>query len=367
MLVDSTTYRTPLTGVFRIHLDDLLAGKDGFVRQLLLQVVVRPANIDISVFRPYALGRSADARKVFKHEQRSCGIGIGECLGNAVIHITHPSVLSLADHLEAMTGRWCSSLLEFAPKYKELCMSCFNTASLDESRLLSVICHDRLADAAVNANDFDGLVRNVDSLGYRDMQEATSLVVNDKFRCPETCLRIRKVILPEELESESDAKGIYGKHTLRIGPVPPSHEVTLRSAETDTRPFMAVTTDCSVLGDDGLENGLRHLGFQLILRTQALIQGFIQRIDLLIACVKDIIRNKVAGITIGRSRLCEHIPIGIARHQTYFKRCRDFLFHTIKVTKVFSVKQKKAGRNSSQKLKISGFPCDKHYEFNPSA
>ena len=100
-LVSSPAYRTHLGCVCRIHLDDHLASQSSFIHDLLFKIIVRPGYRDITVFAFDPLSLRAYAGKILKNEHSAFGIMLSECLADAVIDVTHPTVLSLTDGLES--------------------------------------------------------------------------------------------------------------------------------------------------------------------------------------------------------------------------------------------------------------------------
>ena len=109
-------FGTGLGGVGRIDSDHGLMVLQGFIGQLLLQITVSPGDQDITVSDTDPLGGRADAGQVLQNEEGALGVVLSECLADAVIHITHETVFSLADGFEPPSGGWGLHLLELTAK-----------------------------------------------------------------------------------------------------------------------------------------------------------------------------------------------------------------------------------------------------------
>ena len=186
MPVYSTTYWTPLTGVLRTHPDDLLAGKGGLVRQLLLQVVVGPRYRDVAGLSPHALRRASDARKVLQHEQSPLRVRPDECLGHAMVHIAHPAVLPVADGLEPASCRRGLPLLKFLSCTRKLRSLGLDAPAAPCRGLRPVVGDGKLSDAAVDADHIDNVssVGDIDLVSDGDVQENLPVISEDKVAVP---------------------------------------------------------------------------------------------------------------------------------------------------------------------------------------
>mgnify|MGYP003293499472 FL=1 len=334
MLVYSTTYRTPLAGVLGIHLDDLLAGKGGLVRQLLLQVVVGPRYRDIAVLRPNAFSRSADAREVLQHEQSPLRVRPDECLGHAVVHIAHPAVLSVADGLEPASCRRGASLLKFLPCSCKLRTSGLDAPAAPSHGLRPVIGDSKLADAAVDADDLHdvspvgdiGLIRN------GDMQEALPVISEDKVRRSVSAGRTVEVLLhsgPDVRNLQSAVKGVDGDSLLADGPVAVPDEIVAGHPELHESALVAVGPDCPVLRNHRLQRRLRHLRLQAEMFAELMIKSPVEIVEVLLSGIEDVLGHAVAGITVCLSRAEERLPLLRADNNLHLGSDCDRLLHDL--------------------------------------
>ena len=76
----------------------------------------RPGYRDITVFALYPLSLRAYAGKILKNEHSAFGIRLSECLADAVIDVTHPTVLSLTECPHAASGARGLPMLELLAK-----------------------------------------------------------------------------------------------------------------------------------------------------------------------------------------------------------------------------------------------------------
>lgn len=111
MLVDMATHRTALAGVGRRDAENLLAVKTRLVGELRPEVMIGPADADVTVPDLHAFGLRPHALQVLQDEERPLGVRLHECLRDAVIDITHPAVLSGANALEPTPGGRRAALL----------------------------------------------------------------------------------------------------------------------------------------------------------------------------------------------------------------------------------------------------------------
>ena len=93
-------FRAGLACIRRIYLSHKLTVLKCLVKQFLLQVIIRPGYRNIPVFDGHSFCCRPDAFQVFNNEQSAFGVGLDECLRDAVVYVLHPTVFSLADGLD---------------------------------------------------------------------------------------------------------------------------------------------------------------------------------------------------------------------------------------------------------------------------
>ena len=309
MLVDTTTYRAPLTGVLGIHLDDLLAGKGSLVRQLLLKVIVRPAYADIPVLDTYAFSGAADALEVLKHEQGSARIRLYECLRHAMVHISHPTVLSIAYGFESAPCGRSLSLLEFLPESGEVCSPVLDRIAGIHRRLLAVIRHREFPDASVDPDNGGWRIDFLHLKGDRNMQEGLPVPVGHDGGCAVLAIRSIKVLLHtlgRKRYFDTSLDGIDRYTSVVEGPVTAMDKVIPIGLELNQSLAMPVALDGSVFCDDGLYDRLRHLRLETILLAKGMVQCAIDLVEVHAATVKEILGYLVARHSVetaGRNNL----------------------------------------------------------------
>ena len=309
MLVDTTTYRAPLTGVLGIHLDDLLAGKGSLVRQLLLKVIVRPAYADIPVLDTYAFSGAADALEVLKHEQGSSRIRLYECLRHAMVHISHPTVLSIAYGFESAPCGRSLSLLEFLPESGEVCSPVLDRIAGIHRRLLAVIRHREFPDASVDPDNGGWRIDFLHLKGDRNMQEGLPVPVGHDGGCAVLAIRSIKVLLHtlgRKRYFDTSLDGIDRYTSVGEGPVAAMDKVIPIGLELNQSLAMPVALDGSVFRDDGLYDRLRHLRLETILLAKRMVQCTIDLVEVHAATVKEILGDLVARHSVetaGRNNL----------------------------------------------------------------
>lgn len=309
MLVDTTTYRAPLTGVLGIHLDDLLAGKGSLVRQLLLKVLVRPAYADIPVLDTYAFSGAADPLEVLKHEQGSSRIRLHECLRHAMVHISHPTVLSIAYGFESAPCGRSLSLLEFLPESGEVCSPVLERIAGIHRRLLAVIRHREFPDASVNPDNGGWRIDFLHLKGDRNMQEGLPVPVGHDGGCAVLAIRSIKVLLHTlggKRYFDTSPDGIDRYTSVGEGPVATMDKVIPVGIELNQSLAMPVALDGSVFCDDGLYDRLRHLRLETILLAKRMVQCTIDLVKVHAVTVKEILGDLVARHSVetaGRNNL----------------------------------------------------------------
>lgn len=337
MLVDTTTYRAPLTGVLGIHLDDLLAGKGSLVRQLLLKVIVRPAYADIPVLDTYAFSGAADALEVLKHEQGSARIRLYECLRHAMVHISHPTVLSIAYGFESAPCGRSLSLLEFLPESGEVCSPVLERIAGIHRRLLAVIRHREFPDASVDPDNGGWRIDFLHLKGDRNMQEGLPVPVGHDGGCAVLAIRSIKVLLHtlgRKRYFDTSLDGIDRYTSVGEGPVAAMDKVIPIGLELNQSLAMPVALDGSVFRDDGLYDRLRHLRLETILLAKRMVQCTIDLVEVHAATIKEILGDLVARHSVetaGRNNL---LSLLLAKIDLNLGRDRNHLLHV-------SIKQKK--------------------------
>lgn len=127
--------RTGLRGIGGIDTDYLLLMHGRFIHQFLLEIIEGPGYGYIAVFLFYSLCSPADAGQILKNKQRVCLVLLDECLTDAVIYITHPTVFSPADGLQPSSRGRGPDLLQFFPKGGIVRPLCLDSSSRKEGCL----------------------------------------------------------------------------------------------------------------------------------------------------------------------------------------------------------------------------------------
>lgn len=336
MLVDTTTYRAPLTGVLGIHLDDLLAGKGSLVRQLLLKVIVRPAYADIPVLDTYAFCGAADALEVLKHEQGSFRIRLYECLRHAMVHISHPTVLSIAYGFESAPCGRSLSLLEFLPESGEMCPAVLDRIAGIHRRLLAVIRHREFPDASVDPDNRRWRIDFLHLKGDRNMQEGLPVPVgNDGGRAVPAVSRAKILLYTLGLIRHLDPAldGIQGDKPVGERPVTAMDKVIPVGLEFNKTPVMLVVPDAPVLRDNGLYDRLGHLCLEAILLAKRMVQCTIDLVEVHAATVKEILGDLVARHSVETAGRKNLLSLLLAKIDLNLGRDRNNLLHVQKQKK----------------------------------
>ena len=337
MLVDTTTYRAPLTGVLGIHLDDLLAGKGSLVRQLLLKVIVRPAYADIPVLDTYAFSGAADALEVLKHEQGSSRIRLYECLRHAMVHISHPTVLSIAYGFESAPCGRSLSLLEFLPESGEVCSPVLDRIAGIHRRLLAVIRHREFPDASVDPDNGGWRIDFLHLKGDRNMQEGLPVPMGHDGGCAVPAIRSIKVLLHtlgRKRYFDTSLDGIDRYTSVGEGPVAAMDKVIPIGLELNQSLAMPVALDGSVFRDDGLYDRLRHLRLETILLAKRMVQCTIDLVEVHAATIKEILGDLVARHSVETAGRKNLLSLLLAKIDLNLGRDRNLFLHV-------SIKQKK--------------------------
>ena len=336
MLVDTTTYRAPLTGVLGIHLDDLLAGKGSLVRQLLLKVIVRPAYADIPVLDTYAFSGAADALEVLKHEQGSSRIRLYECLRHAMVHISHPTVLSIAYGFESAPCGRSLSLLEFLPESGEVCSPVLERIAGIHRRLLAVIRHREFPDASVDPDNGGWRIDFLHLKGDRNMQEGLPVPVGHDGGCAVLAIRSIKVLLHtlgRKRYFDTSLDGIDRYTSVGEGPVAAMNKVIPVGLEFNKTPVMPVVPDAPVLRDNGLYDRLGHLCLEAILLAKGMVQCAIDFVKVHAVIVKDISGHFVTGHSVETAGRKNLLPLLLAKIDLNLGRDSNHLLHVQKQKK----------------------------------
>lgn len=90
-------FRAGLTRITRVNHDDGMPGFLGLVFDHLAELVKRPTDLHIPVLYADFFGCVTNALKGFQREERGLGLSADECLRDLMIHVSHPTVFSLAD------------------------------------------------------------------------------------------------------------------------------------------------------------------------------------------------------------------------------------------------------------------------------
>lgn len=305
MLVDMTTHRTALAGVGRGDAEDLLTVKARLVGELRPEVVIGPADADVTVPDLHAFGLRPHALQVLQNEERPLGVRLRECLRDAVIDITHPAVLSGADALEPAPGGRRAAPLQLLTEPGVPRPLRLHGGAADERRTTAVIGRHELTDAAVDTDHADDIrtLRHVNGEGDGHMQEDTAPAVHDELRSPVPAVPQTGT---DRLQPQAATERIDGEAPPHEGPVMAVYEINLRNGKTHLRPLMSVGPNGAVLRHYGLEDRLGHLGLQSKTHTDVAVEAAVQPDDGLRAGAEDEGRDGVTGVAV-RTRHFEQL------------------------------------------------------------
>ena len=177
--VHMAAYGAYLAGVGRVNQKHGASEPRGLVGELLLEVVISPAYLCVTVLHPYAFCGAPDARKVFQHKERTLGVIADECLRDTMVHIVHPTVFSLPDGTDPVSCGRCLTDLELAAQLLVMGAFLLDLCAGMEGGLPAVVCGHKEAYAAVDADhpDVTGRFRNVRDLnGHRYVQEELAML-----------------------------------------------------------------------------------------------------------------------------------------------------------------------------------------------
>ena len=180
-----TAYGTPLGGIGRIDGDNGLPVLQGFVDQFLLKVRIGPGDGNVAILHPYPLGGCADVRQVFQDEERAFGVLFSKCLADAVIHITHPTVLSLTDGFEPPPGRGRPYPLQLAAERLEMRPLLLDGRAGEKGTASFIIIGDgKEPDPPVDADDVCDLGGgdHLDVSGHGDMEKEPAVFIDELRR-----------------------------------------------------------------------------------------------------------------------------------------------------------------------------------------
>lgn len=356
MLIDSTTYGTALAGIGRRYAEYRLSGKCRLVSELRAEVVVGPADADIPILDADALRLRPDTSKVFEHEQSPYRIRVHECLGDAVVHIAHPAVLSRANLPEPAPCGRSAALLELLPDLGEFCVLGFDCGAGDERAALSVIRCNDLPEPPVYPDNMRDVpaVRRFVMHGDGDMQEDTATYVNDELcRSILPCMRSERA--GACAKPDASVKRIDGKDVSDNGPVPVVDQVILRDTETYPDALMPVGSDRTVLRDDRLQDGLGHLGLEPVISAEYAIEFSMERDDILVPGVEDNPGNEVACGTVRLRRPEKSRDVFGTRIESHFFRYGCLDNHTTNIQKLLIINKLKRNRLFPPMIEVTGF------------
>ena len=335
MRVDFATYRTTLASVRGINLDNPLTSQCSLVGEFLLQVIIGPTYRYVTVFSPDSFRGAADALQIFKHKQCPDRTRGHECLRDAVIHITHPTVFSVTYPFEAASRGRRSALLEAFPHCCVLCTFMLDTSAAVHHRLCPVICDCNLPYATVDSYDNGHVVRfrNLDSTCNGNVQETATGLIKDEPCCSKFVCRagndlIKRIPFGEIADPDTSVKCIDGESLWHYGPVAVPDQVALRHSEANKSQFMSVGLYRPVFGRHSPDNRLGHLRLQVKLRTKHSIQRIMQLAKSKLPVAIHIFRDIVACSGILFSHGNKRFAFRFIQNQALFERCRNRFNHT---------------------------------------
>ena len=319
--------RAGLGGVGRIDCDNGLTILKGLVDQLLLQVIIGPGDRDIPVPDTDTFGGRADAGQILQDEEGTLGVVLSECLADAVIHITHETVFSLADGFEPPSGGWGLHLLQLPAKGLVVGALLLDGRTGEEGApAFAVISSYQEADPPVDTDDVRDIGGGdlVELLRHRDVEKEPAVLIY-QLRGAETPVDIDA--LCEEGDLDPSLQGTYGEQgpvpVQRIVPVP--DEIHLRLVEADPDPVVLTGQDSLVSGDDGAQDRLGHLGTQAETPADGAIELPVQGTEAQVMEEEDMARHEITGSRIGVHGIDQKLSVLLIRKDLQFGgKC---LFH----------------------------------------
>ena len=346
--------RAGLGCICRIDKDNGLMVFQSLVDKLLRQVIEGPGYGYVPVFHPYPFGDGADAGKILKNEECALGIVTDECLADAVIHITHPTVFSLSDGFQSPSGGRGLHLLELTAKIFVAGALLFHGSAGEERGLSPAVAgRGKEADPAVDADDVRdvGWRQHLDFLRHRDVEKEPA-VLTDELRRAEAAVHIHAFGV--ERDFDPSLQGVDRKQgpSFVQGIVPVPDKIELGEIEARPDPFMLRGEDAFVPADDRPDDGLRHLRAQAELLPDHPVQVTVQGGDAQITEQEDVARDEITCSGIGVHGIDQKLFVCRIRKDLQF--CGECLFHALiipqKVVKR-NIRSQQMSKNSSDQRK----------------
>ena len=284
-------FGTGLGGVGWIDSDHGLMVLQGFIGQLLLQIMVSPGDQDITVSDTDPLGGRADAGQVLQNEEGALGMVTDECLADAMVDIAYETVLSLTDSSQSPSGGWGLHLLQLLSQGLVVSALLLDSGAGEEGAFsFAVIGGGKKADAPVDAYDVRDIGGGdlIDLLGHGDMEEELAVLI-DEPGCTEAATDIDA--FGEEGNFDPSLQGANGKQSLIAGKgvVPVPDQIQLRLAKTRPDPAVLIGQDGLIPCYDRTQDRLGHLSPQAEALTDQMIQFPVERSEAKIMELEDIV------------------------------------------------------------------------------
>lgn len=149
---DFPAFRAGLACVGRVNEHDFLTVAFRLVFDHLPELVETPTDLNIPVLDPDLFGRIADSRKVFENEHRIPVVMVDECLRRLMVHISHPTVFSVAYGLESSAGASGAAFLQLLTEPLVFAALAFHLPSMLEDGGFAVITGGEHSDSQVHAH-----------------------------------------------------------------------------------------------------------------------------------------------------------------------------------------------------------------------
>ena len=199
LLLDDAAFRATLGSVSRAHLDDFCTGTFRLVGEELLKLIESPRAQVLLLLLAAAqvLLIEGDAGQILKDEERTLAIPVNECLRYPMVHIGHPTVLSLPDGADFPLRALRIMELEPLPQFGEMVPLVHDgTPALEDGFALAVRCRDDEVEPSVDADDgLDGRILDFRQVLLHGDAYIPALLLADNL-CRADCPSIAQAFLP---------------------------------------------------------------------------------------------------------------------------------------------------------------------------
>ena len=226
-LADKPASWAGLRRVRRIHQHDRVPGLESLVLDHLPQLEKRPGNLHVSSAFAYPLRRFPDALEIFEYDERGLFAFVYECLGDLMVHVSHPTVFSVADAFEPASGAAGSPLLQSgAQRLVVRAFVCHLLPRVECGLVAAVVAGGEESHAQVDAHDVLRTlgVREFDGAG--DEQHPLASLFQQACGAEPSMPVLFGHALPVDLEFDAPFQGVDAQPAVgqdRIVTVP--HEI----------------------------------------------------------------------------------------------------------------------------------------------